>query len=57
MEFDVALYMPDDTVLFAIDDGTDCGQFVARLPYSECADYPVVELVKRNGRLQQRLKL
>lgn len=56
MEFDFALYMPDDTVLFAIDDGTDCGQVVARLPYSECADYPVVELVERQGRWQQRLK-
>ncbi len=42
MIYDVAVKMPDETVLFVLDDGTDLGQVVGRSPYSEEAARPRV---------------
>jgi hypothetical protein len=42
MIYDVAVKMPDETVLFVLDDGTDFGQVVGRSPYSEYAARPRV---------------
>jgi cysteinyl-tRNA synthetase len=42
MIYDVAVKMPDETVLFVLDDGTDLGQVVGRSSYSEYAAHPRV---------------
>ena len=54
LQYDHAIYMPDDTVKFVLRDGTDCGQEVARLPYLECDSHSVIELVGGRALLRRR---